>query len=162
MRAWFFRHPRVMRFIMNLWPPFFFCGIVIEDISSDFRQASVALKWRPWNLNANGSQYGGNLFSMTDPVYPSLLLALLGWERYYVWDKGAIIDYVAPGRGKVFFKASVSQKLLNNIIEHTKTGEKYQPWIEGDIIDKEGKIIAHVKRQLYIRMRKEYRTKVVG
>ncbi|GAM73157.1 hypothetical protein JCM19241_2612 [Vibrio ishigakensis] len=29
----------------------------------------MALKYRWWNKNANRTAYGGNIFSMTDPIY---------------------------------------------------------------------------------------------
>lgn len=53
--------------IWNWWPPFLFTGIVIEKFSPDFRYVRIRLKLRFWNANYVGTQYGGSLFSMTDP-----------------------------------------------------------------------------------------------
>jgi len=39
------------RFGLNLWPPFFFNSIRVQNISADYSEANVVLRLRPWNRN---------------------------------------------------------------------------------------------------------------
>ncbi|MBV7433529.1 DUF4442 domain-containing protein [Cardiobacteriaceae bacterium TAE3-ERU3] len=157
MKSWFIRHPNVFRCFFNLWPPFLFTGICVERIGADWMSARVRLRSSPLTKNINGSQYGGSLFSMTDPVYTTLLLAALGHDKYYVWDKAAEIDYQKPGRGTVFFEATLTPDFLEEIRQATQDGSKYLPTIKDRIFDRKGDTVAEVTRTLYIRLRPEYR-----
>jgi len=148
-----FKKSWLFRLIMNIWPPLFFAGIRITDLSSDFKTARVQLTLRPWNKNAVGSHFGGSLFSMTDPFYMLMILAQLG-NDYLVWDKAADIDFIKPGKGKVFADFSINQKLIDDIIAKTANGEKYLPQIPVYIKDEEGDIVATLNRTLYIRRKK--------
>ena len=92
--------PRLLRFGMNLWPPYLFSGIRVTDIGDDWRSARVELRRHLWNRNYVGTQFGGSLFAMTDPFW--MLLALHALPRdYIVWDKAAEIEFVKPGRSTV-------------------------------------------------------------
>lgn len=162
MKSWLIRHPNVFRWLFNLWPPFFFCGICVERIGADWTSARVRLRASPLTKNINGSQYGGSLFSMTDPIYTTLLLAVLGHDRYFVWDKSAEIDYQKPGRGPVFFEATLTPKLLDDIRTATQDGSKYLPTISGRIVDRSGDTVAVVTRTLYVRLRPEYRPEPIN
>jgi acyl-coenzyme A thioesterase PaaI-like protein len=138
---------------MNIWPPLFFAGIRITALSSDFKTARVQLTLRPWNKNAVGSHFGGSLFAMTDPFYMLMILAQLG-KDYVVWDKAADIDFIKPGKGKVFADFHINQQLIYDIITNTANGEKYLPQIPVYIKDEEGDIVATLNRTLYIRRKK--------
>lgn len=58
--------PGMVKFALNIWPPFWGAGIRILRISDDFRTVEMRLKLRWWNKNANRTQYGGSIFSLTD------------------------------------------------------------------------------------------------
>ena len=74
MKSWFFQKSSRVRRVLNLWPPFLFSGIRITELSDDYRHCRVELKNWPGTRNANGSQFGGSLFAMTDPVYSLMLM----------------------------------------------------------------------------------------
>lgn len=111
---------------------------------------------RPWNKNAMGVHFGGSLFAMTDPFYMLMTLARLG-NNYYVWDKSADIDYIKPGKGVVHAEFYVSDHFIDEIIEHTRGGDKYLPSVEVCVKDSYGQLIAKVNRRLYIRRKKSQR-----
>ena len=148
-----FKKSWLFRLIMNVWPPLFFAGIRIKQLSSDFKTARVQLTLRPWNKNAVGSHFGGSLFAMTDPFYMLMILAQLG-DQYVVWDKSADIDFIKPGKGKVFADFSINQQLIDEIIAKTENGEKYLPQIPVHVKDEQGEIVATLNRTLYIRRKK--------
>jgi acyl-coenzyme A thioesterase PaaI-like protein len=145
-RAW------LLKLLLNIWPPFLFTGIKVTELSSDFRQAKVRLKMRSWNKNALGTHFGGSLFSMTDPFYVLMILARLG-NKYYVWDKSADINFIKPGVGVVKAEFYVSDDFINEIIENTCHGEKYQPTVNVYVKNNDGELVAQLNRRLYIRQK---------
>ena len=63
---------------LNWWSPLFFAGIQITYLSDDFMHCRARL--RNWfnTKNTHGSQFGGSLFALTDPIYPIRLGCLDG------------------------------------------------------------------------------------
>ena len=145
-----------MRRLLNLWPPFLFCGIRVLGISDDWRHARVVLRKRWYNRNYVGTQYGGSLFSMTDPFWMVLTLQCLGRD-YIVWDKAAEIEFVAPGREDVFAEFRIDEALLDEIRAATANGEKYLRWCETPITTAGGELVARVRKQLYVRRKPDAR-----
>ena len=46
----------------------------------------------------------------------------------------------------------IPEETYDLIKEKTKDGEKYRHWFEVDIVDEEGDVVAHVRRQVYYRL----------
>lgn len=157
MRSFFFRYPILFRIGMNIWPPIFFSGIKLVSLSTDFRYARVDLKWRLWTRNINGSQYGGSLFSMTDPFYALLLFGCLGFHRYHIWDSSAEIDFISPGIGRLTAEFHLEDIQLQAIREQTAAGDKYFPEFVVYIKDQHGTLVAKVTRRVYVRLKSKYR-----
>ncbi|WP_448564228.1 DUF4442 domain-containing protein [Thalassotalea ganghwensis] len=151
-----FKNAWLMKWLLNIWPPFLFTGIRVVYISKDFREAKVELRMRPWNKNAVGAHFGGSLYAMTDPFYMLLILQQLG-NRYFVWDKKADIDYIKPGKGVVSAEFHISEALINDIIHHTADGDKYLPEYPVYVHDSKGELVAKLNRQLYIRKKPKHR-----
>lgn len=143
---------KLFRWMVNTWPPLFFAGIKVTYLAADYREAHVTLKLRWYNRNYVGVQYGGSLMSMTDPWYMLLLMHNLG-NDYFVWDKHAEIDFVAPGKTHVHAHFKVSDETLAEIREKTANGEKYIPEFSVDILDDHNKLVARVKRCVYIKLK---------
>ena len=139
-----------MRRLLNLWPPFLFCGIRVLEISDDWRRARVVLRKRWYNRNYVGTQYGGSLFSMTDPFWMVLTLQCLGRD-YIVWDKAGEIEFVAPGREDVYAEFHLDDAMLDEIRAATAGGEKHLRWCETPITTASGELVARVRKQLYVR-----------
>lgn len=145
-----------MRRLINCWPPFFFSGIKIVKLDQDYRYCKVELKSRPWTKNINRSQYGGSMFSMTDPIYPLMLMGVLG-NKYFVWDRQAEINFLQPGKGKLFAEFYLTEDRLQQISQATAEGEKYFPQFRIDIKDDKGNVVCEVLRTLYVRKKSQYR-----
>ena len=156
MKKWFFAKPGRLRHALNWWPPFLFSGIKITEISADYRYCKVILKDWPGTKNANGTQFGGSLFAMTDPIYSLMLMGLLG-KRYFVWDKSAHINFQKPGTGQVQVECRIDDAFLTAIREHTAAGEKYLPQVVDEIKDAKGNVVATVSRTLYVRLKPAFR-----
>lgn len=146
-----------LRRVLNIYPPLLFAGIRVLDISDDWRHARVVLRRRWYNRNYVGTQFGGSLFSMTDPFWMILTLRCLG-DGYIVWDKAGEIEFVAPGREDVFAEFHVEESMLDEIRAATAKGEKYLRWCETTVATRAGEVIARVRKQIYVRRKPERAT----
>lgn len=131
-------------------------GIRITNISDDFRYVKVRLKLRWWNKNANRTQYGGSIFSMTDPTYALMLMGILG-ERYYVWDKEADINFIKPGATDLFAEFVISEEVIGSIMKATASGDKVFPEFVVNVQDANGEVVSRIRRVLYVRKKPKYR-----
>jgi hypothetical protein len=114
----------------------------------------MGLNW--YNRNFVGTQFGGSLYSMVDPMYMLLLMPLLGGD-YVVWDKAEHIDFVSPGKGPVFAEFTITDALLDQIRAQTAGGEKVLPELTVEVRDGEGTLVATVHKTLYVRLKPKAR-----
>ncbi|WP_411991418.1 DUF4442 domain-containing protein [Agarivorans sp. DSG3-1] len=150
------KNANLAKSLLNMWPPFWGAGIKISKLSKDFRTCEVRLAFRWWNKNANRSQFGGSMFSMTDPIYPLMLMAILG-NKYHIWDSEASIKFVSPGRGVVYGHFKLEEAFIEDVLRKAESGEKYQPEVSTEVVDSKGKVIAVITRKLYIRLKRQHR-----
>ena len=143
-RAW------VFKFLVNIYPPYFFSGIKVIKVSSNFRYIKVKLKLRWYNRNYVGTQFGGSLFSMTDPFYMVMFIKNLGRD-YIVWDKYSCIKFIRPGMTDVFAEFTLSEEVINEVKKRVKQNKKFEPSFKVEIKDKQGKLVALVEKVIYIK-----------
>jgi len=146
MRASTFRR------LVNLWPPFLFNAIRVQSLSGDYDEARVVLRLRLWNRNYVRSQFGGNLFAMVDPFWMLLAMHRLGAD-YYVWDKAGSIDFVAPAYEDVYAHFKLEPGVVDELRTAAAGGGKVLRWFETDVVTADGKLIARVRKQLYVRLK---------
>ncbi|HNV15463.1 MAG: DUF4442 domain-containing protein [Actinomycetales bacterium] len=146
--------PESLRRMMNVWPPYRFAGIRVLHIEPDYSRALVSLKLTPWNRNYVGTQFGGSLSSMADPFWMLLVMNQLGRD-YIVWDQRAEIEFVRPGTGEVRTEFVVDPAVVERIRQAAAGGQKVLEWFENDIVDMSGVLVARVRRQLYVRRKRD-------
>jgi len=112
---------RLFRLLLNLYPPFLGTGICVKKISEDFREILVEMRLGWYNRNYVNTHFGGSIYAMTDPFYMLMLIKNLG-DEYIVWDKSATVDFVKPGRGTVFAHFILTEEMIIDIAERTKSG----------------------------------------
>ena len=142
--------PRLLKWLLNIYGPYWGAGIRVDHISSDWRQMEVSMRLRWYNRNAVGSHFGGSLYSMVDPHLMLMLMNILGRD-YIVWDKSAAIDFIRPGRGRVTASFTITEDDLQAIRKNTADGDKYLPAFTVQIKDEQGELVASVQKVLYIR-----------
>ncbi|HYX32348.1 MAG TPA: DUF4442 domain-containing protein [Oligoflexus sp.] len=151
-----FKGPHLLRLGMNVWPPFLGAGIAVEEVATDFTYVRVALKPTIFNRNYVGTHFGGSLFAMTDPFFMLMLIRNMG-ERYYVWDRSARIEFVAPGKGKVVAEMRIRREDVQEMQTSTASGEKFERDFHTDIVDQNGAIVAKVTKRIYARLKPDFR-----
>jgi hypothetical protein len=140
--------------LWNFWFPFLGAGISLSEISDDLKFVQTKLKLHFWNQNYVGTQYGGSMFSMTDPIYMVMLLHNLGSD-YIVWDKAASIRYLKPGRTDLTADFQLTDEILNHIRMTLQNQEKMDWNTKVLIKDKNGESIAEVDKVLYIKRKQK-------
>lgn len=141
-----------LRRLVNFWPPFLFNSISVTQLAEDWSSATVRLRLRIWNRNYVGTQFGGNLFAMTDPWWMLLAMHRLG-PKYLVWDKAAAIDFIAPGKGDVYAHFVLEENAVEEMRAAAADGSKVLRWFEVDVKAADGTLIARVRKQLYVRLK---------
>ncbi|MGN6380982.1 MAG: DUF4442 domain-containing protein [Dyella sp.] len=144
--------PSTFRRLLNLWPPFLFNSIRLLTLSDDWSEARVVLRLRPWNRNYVRTQFGGNLFAMTDPFWMLLAMHQLGRD-YLVWDKAGAIDFVAPGREDVYAHFKLEPSVVDELRQAAAGGGKVLRWFETEVTTASGEVVARVRKQLYVRLK---------
>ncbi|WP_156496848.1 DUF4442 domain-containing protein, partial [Alcanivorax sp. HI0083] len=84
------------------------------------------------------------------PFYMLMVMTVLGRD-YVVWDKAADIEFVRPGKGRVFAHFQLTDAMIDDIRANTDGGEKYLPCWPVEIVDGDGNRVAVVNKTLYIR-----------
>lgn len=136
--------------LINFWPPFVGAGIRVKKIADDFRDITVEMKFRFWNKNYVGTQFGGSIYAMTDPFYMLILLENLG-KDYIVWDKSASVNFIKPGKGTLTARFNITQERLDEIKHAADNNYKTEPVFKVEVKDQNGQIVAEVDKVLYVR-----------
>jgi hypothetical protein len=72
---------------------------------------------------------------------------------YAVWDQAASIDFVAPGRGRVWARFELTERDLQHILAMTADGDKHLHLFKVDVLDGEALVVARVEKLVYVRRR---------
>ena len=145
--------PRLLRLAINLWRPYRGAGIRVRHVADDFRSVTVEMRLRFYNRNHVGTHFGGSLYAMADPFYTLMVAASLG-DEYLVWDKAGSIEYVAPGRARVWARFELADTDLEQIVRMTASGDKHLHLFKVDIKDDDNMVVARVEKVVYVRRRR--------
>ena len=146
---------------LNIWPPLLFSGIRVTHIAEDFKAVSVELRQKWYNKNVVGVHFGGSIFAMTDPFFMFMLMNNLN-KDYTVWDRAGSIDFIKPGKGTIKADFVLTDEMLKDIKSNTiEDGSKYTPTYGVDIVNAQGDIVAHVKKTMHIRKRRDNRKRIL-
>lgn len=135
---------------INLYGPFVGAGIKLETMTKDFRYAKVKMPLTIYNKNYMGTQFGGSLYSMTDPWYMLMIIKNLG-PGYIVWDKAASIRFKKPGESTVHAEFMLTQADIDEIKAFVEENTKMDKTFKVEVKDDSGKLIAEVDKVIYIR-----------
>jgi acyl-coenzyme A thioesterase PaaI-like protein len=145
--------PRSLAFGMSMWAPNFFAGIRVHRYSDDWTRVKVTHRVNWFTRNYVKTAFGGTLQAMTDPYFFMLVMHQLGSD-YVVWDTRAQIEFVKPGRGLLTAEFVVTPEQIEDLRQRAQGGAKVLEWFETDITDQDGEIVAHVRREVYVREKK--------
>jgi hypothetical protein len=133
----------------NFWPPFLFTGIKVVKMAPDFKHIIAKLKLRSWNANYIGTQYGGSIFSLSDPFYMIMLMKNLG-PGFKIMDKSAMIYFFKPGKTDLTAEFNLTDADINAIKKVLETNFKMEWSREVEIKDTSNTVVARVVKVIHI------------
>lgn len=139
-----------IRMMFNMYPPYLGAGVRVIRIGNNFDFIDAKLVLRFWNRNYVKTSFGGSMYSLCDPFLMYILIKKLGWD-YVVWDKGAEIKFIKPGRTDLFVHFSIDENEIQAIKAQAAVAEKVEPVYNVEIKDKNGELVALVKKRMYIK-----------
>lgn len=145
--------PRRLAVGMSLWIPNLFSGIRVTHFADDWTTATVELHVNVFTRNYVKTAFGGSMSAMTDPYFFMLVMHQLGRD-YVVWDTKGEIEFVKPGRGVLTAHFEVPRDKAEELRERARGGAKVLEWFSTDIVDGDGDVVAHVRREVYVREKK--------
>jgi len=145
--------PGLLKFFLNLYPPYLGAGVRVEHIADDWMSMRVGMRLNVLNRNALGTHFGGSLYSMVDPHLVLMLMQLLG-PGFVVWDKAARIEFRKATRARVVCDIVIFPERLEEI-RSAAAGGKALPEFELEIRETGGDLVAVVHKTLYVRRKPE-------
>ncbi|WP_144795781.1 PaaI family thioesterase [Microbacterium paludicola] len=142
--------PRRLAIGMSLWIPNLFSGIRVRRYSDDWTHATVELHVNAFTRNFVGTAFGGSMSAMTDPYFFMLVMHQLGRD-YVVWDTRGEIEFVKPGRGVLTAEFHVPTEKAAELRDRARGGKKVLEWFKTEITDRDGDVVARVRREVYVR-----------
>lgn len=143
--------------LVNLWPPFRGLGVRLS-ISPDALRVTSTLKLRFWNKNIVGTQFGGALYAMVDPLFMIILMERLGPD-YIVWDKGATIRFKRPGRTDVKAIAELTVEQVEEVRRLADTEDRVEPVYPIQITDTNGVVVAEVDKLMFVQRKDKFKAR---
>lgn len=144
--------PRWLARGMSVYPPLLGAGIRVVEFSDDWTLCRTELRLNRFNRNQQGTAFGGSIGAMSDAFFALLLWNQLG-KGYHVWDTKAEIDYLSPGTSTVHGRFEVPREVAEQVRAEAAAGDKVLRWFETDLTLDDGTVVAHVRRQVYVRKR---------
>ena len=142
---------------INWYPPYLGMGIRVRSCNEDFTRFEVELRARWYNRNLFGTHFGGSLYAMSDPFFVFILTMNLG-PGYIVWDKSAAIEFLKPAKGTIVGVFAIGRARLDEIRDEVDALGKNTYQFEADLVDEAGQTVAHVTKEVYVRIKAAERT----
>lgn len=146
--------PKALKWLLRIYPPFFFQRIWVKKIHEDFAGVDVKINRSIFNMNANKTIFGGTIFSAVDPFYAILIdqrLQSRGFKKTVAWLKSATIEYKKPGLSDLHFSIQIKDSDFNECIETLNQRGRLIKSFTIEIYNKNKEICAIAKNEIYIR-----------
>ena len=150
---------RAWRLGMNCYPMFWGTGGRVTYIAADYTEVRLRLGLNPFTYNYVGTIFGGSMFSASDPFLMVMLYRVLGRRDYVVWDKAARIRFRRPGKSRLSMTLKLDEGLLTRVRKTVAAENVWTEWLPLQWVDREGRVVAELERELYVADRGWYEAK---
>jgi len=142
-----------LKWVMRLYPPFFFQRIWVRRFGKGFTSAEVKINKSLVNRNYNASIFGGTIFAAADPFYALMFDQALRRRGFktVVWLKSASIQYIKPARTALFFRIDLSEEEILLAEQALAEQGKFVKTYPIVITDRNGEICAVMQNEVYIK-----------
>lgn len=106
--------PRVLRLLLNLYPPFVANRVRVRSVTPDFRAATLHVRQSLFTRNLSGTTFGGSIFAAADPMHAVLYWQIFAHEgtRLRIWLRSSSVRYLKPARGTLELRFRVGDDEL--------------------------------------------------
>ena len=119
---------KLLKRVMNLFPPLLVNRVRIAEADSQFMNLNVKIRYSWLNKNLQKAMFGGTIFSAIDPYY-----AVMYWQIFNsknipmeVWIKKVEIRYRIAATSDLKIKFSLTDSDINSAIQGLKKDSKLQ------------------------------------
>lgn len=134
---------------IELYPPFMMMGVKVKEMSEDHREALFTLPLKWWAKNMHGTQFGGFICAVTDPL-PALMCGKIFPGTIY-WTKYNAVEFHKPAQGTLYIKVKITEKDIHSIQSALDRDGKTVHYFEFECRDSSGTLIASVRNGVYVR-----------
>ena len=149
---------KLLRKVMNFFPPLLVNRIKIVENDSDFMNLKVEVKYSWLNKNLQKAIFGGTIFSAIDPYY-----AVMYWQIFCskgipmeVWIKKVEIKYRKAATSNLEIAFSLTENDIENAIASLVSEDKYEVWHDVNATDENQEICTEARVLVHIRNIKKY------
>ncbi len=141
------------KWVMRLYPPFFFQRIWVRHFHKGFTGVDVKIHKSLLNRNYNASIFGGTIFAAADPFYALIFDQIFQRKGFktVVWLKSASIQYVRPARSALHFCIFIDAEEIRRVEADLINNGKFVKTYPITITDKYGEICAIMQNEVYIK-----------
>ncbi len=142
-----------LKWVMRLYPPFFFQRIWVRHFHKGFTGVDVKIHKSLLNRNYNASIFGGTIFAAADPFYALIFDQIFQRKGFktVVWLKSASIQYVRPARSALHFCIFIDAEEIRRVEADLINNGKFVKTYPITITDKYGEICAIMQNEVYIK-----------
>ena len=83
------------------------------------------------------------------------LFYILGSD-YVVWDKASTIEFKRPGKSTLSCDFVITDELVDNIQSEVKSNGSYVFKLPVELRDKDGLVVSHVEKTIYVASKQHY------
>jgi hypothetical protein len=149
---------KLLKRVMNLFPPLLVNRVRIAEADSQFMNLNVEIRYSWLNKNLQKAMFGGTIFSAIDPYY-----AVMYWQIFNsknipmeVWIKKVEIRYRIAATSDLKIKFSLTDSDINSAIQGLKKDSKYEIWHDVVAINEAQEICTEARVLVHIRNSKKH------
>jgi hypothetical protein len=149
---------KLLKRVMNLFPPLLVNRVRIAEADSQFMNLNVKIRYSWLNKNLQKAMFGGTIFSAIDPYY-----AVMYWQIFNsknipmeVWIKKVEIRYRIAATSDLKIKFSLTDSDINSAIQGLKKDSKYEIWHDVVAINEAQEICTEARVLVHIRNSKKH------
>jgi acyl-coenzyme A thioesterase PaaI-like protein len=153
------RLPRVwsesrLKWVLNLYPPFFFNRIRIVEMGPGCRTCRVRIKKSLFTRNLQGTTFGGTIYSAADPIYAMLLWQILAREGWVTqaWVRTSRIHFTRAAATDLELDFVLSDGDVHDALVTLNEHGRFSRVLKTSAVDREGRVCAEIETEVYMRV----------
>lgn len=144
---------RILKFILNIFPPLLFNRIALKKVSDDYTEFKVVLRRSILNMNFHKTIFGGTIFSAFDPYFPTMYYNIFNQKgrKLEIWLKSVNIRYKRPATTDLNLTFIITPSDIKEAEETLNKVGKFEKWHTVQAINTKGVVCAEAEMLVYLR-----------